>query len=546
MKSKTFFVLPIIFSLLPLWPLFKSGIFFGHDTVSHIVRVASFYESLREGHVVPRWSKDLNAGFGHPIFMFLYPLPNYLASLFHFLGLGVVSSIKLVFGLSFIFSGIFAFLWLRELLGEKEALVGSILYLFGPYRFVDMYVRAAFGECLAFAFVPLVLYFLHRLSKRGEYKFLLGGSLSLAGLILSHNAIALMFMPLIFFYALFLIWSEQKKRKLFFVLCSLFFVLGLSLSAFFWLPSLYEGKYTLRDIVISPKEVLSRFPEARELFFPPLKIFGVERRGNNLSFYLGLPQILVCLFTPYLILKLKKKRNVFWFFVLFCFFLYLSALLMLLGVSKPVWKTVTVLQKFQFPWRLLALTSFLPAIFGAFFAFVLKKDFLVWLLVLMAIFSTYPFWRPTGYLLQNEQDLIENYIGTTDTGESAPRWSIRGIGERAKAPVEVIDGEAKTKILERISTRHVFEVEAKRRTRLVDNTLYFPGWQVFVDGKKVDVEFQDPNYRGLITFFVPQGKHKIEVAFSETRFRFVSDLISVFGLGGLVFAGIIRKWIGLV
>lgn len=532
-NTRKYLLLLIVCSLLPLYPLLGSRMFFGHDTVSHIVRVASFYDSLKEGHIIPRWSKDLNAGFGHPIFMFLYPLPNYLASLFHFLGFSIASSIKLVFGLSFVFSGIFAFLWLKNLFKEKAALVGAVLYLFCPYRFVDMYVRAAFGECLAFACVPLVFYFLEKLSKRREYKYLLGGSLSLAGLILSHNAISLMFMPLFFFYILFLIYTSEKRFKLF-IHYSLFIILGLALSAFFWLPSLYEGKYTLRDIVISPKEVLSRFPEARELFFPSFKV-------SNLSFYLGLPQILVCLLASYSILNLKKRKNTLCFFSLFSFLFYLATVFMLLEVSGPIWRTFTILQKFQFPWRLLALTSFLPAIFGASLVFVLKKDFLAWLLVIAAIFSTYPFWQPTDYLYQSERDLIENYMGTTDTGESSPRWSVRGMEKRAKAPMGVIDGAAEIRVLEKISTRHVFGVQAKKRTRLVDNTLYFPGWQVFVDGEKVDVEFQDSNYRGLITFFVQEGEHRVEITFSETRFRFVSDLISLFGLGILVLGGIMWK-----
>ena len=540
MKSKIFLVL-VILSLLPLWPLFKPRMFFGHDTVSHIVRVASFYDSLKEGHIVPRWSKDLNAGFGHPIFMFLYPLPNYLASFFHFLGFSLTSSLKLVFGLSFVFSGIFVFLWLKELFGQKAALAGSLLYLFCPYRFVDMYVRAALGECLAFAFVPLVFYFLEKLAKKGEYKFLLGGSLSLAGLILSHNAIGLMFLPLILLYTLFLIYSKKGKVSLSIIHYPLSILLGFSLSCFFWLPSLYEGKYTLRDIVISPNEVLSRFPKAKELFLPPLKIFGVTRRSNSLSFYLGLPQILVCLSIPYLIFKLKKKKNSLWLLVFFCLFLYIVTVFMLLETSKPVWKAVSVLQKFQFPWRLLALTTFLPAILGAGLVFVLKKENLVLLLVALAVFSTFPFWQPVDYLWQTEEEIVENYIGTTDTGESTPRWSIRGIGKRAEVPVEVIEGKAEIEILERISTRHILEVKAEKRSRLVDNTLYFPGWQVFVDREKASVEFQDPNYRGLMTFFVPEGKHRVEVTFSETRFRTISDLISIFGLGILIFVGIIRR-----
>lgn len=533
-------VLLVAVSLIPLRPFLKPGVFFGHDIVPHIIRAASFYDSLKEGHLVPRWSGDLNAGFGHPIFMFVYPLPSYLASVFHSLGFSIISSIKFIFGTSFVFSGIFFFLWLKELFGKKAALVGSVFYLFSPYRFMDMYIRTALGECLAFMFVPLVFYFLERISKKREYKFFLGGSLSLVGLILSHNALSLMFMPLVFLYALFLIWrAEQRRLTASRLLFTIF--LGFSLSAFFWAPSLYEGKYTLRDIVISPGEILSHFPQVKELFLPPLKVLGVEKRSNNLSFYLGFPQVLVHFLAPFLILNLKRKKGPLGLFFLFSFLLSLLAVFMLLETSKPIWRTITMLQKFQFTWRFLALTTFLPAVLGAGLAFTLKRNFLTWLLILITMLSTYPFWRPTGYLLQNEQDLIKDYIGTTDTGECGPRWSTRGKEERAEAPIEVVDGEAEIKTLERISTKHVFEAEVEKRTRLVDNTLYFPGWQVLIDGEKTEIEFQDQNYRGLMTFWIEPGRHEIRVVFGETRFRLASDLVSLFGLGILGLGGIMAK-----
>ena len=80
------FALLILLSLFPLMDLLHPGLFDAHDSPDHVARIANFYQNLAEGTIIPRWAGNLNWGYGHPILMFLYPLPSYAASLFHFLG----------------------------------------------------------------------------------------------------------------------------------------------------------------------------------------------------------------------------------------------------------------------------------------------------------------------------------------------------------------------------------------------------------------------------------------------------------------------------
>jgi hypothetical protein len=65
---------------------------------------------------------------------------------------------------------------------------------------------------------------------------------------------------------------------------------------------------------------------------------------------------------------------------------------------------------------------------------------------------------------------------------------------------------------------------------ILDNTAYFPGWEVTVDGIKAPIQFQDMNHRGLITFNVPNGEHSVKVVFKETPIRLLSDIVSVISL----------------
>ncbi len=166
MIKKFQFIFLLILILLPaILDLFHPGLFISHDGQDHVARIANFHQSLSEGNLIPRWAANLNWGFGHPILMFLYPLPSYFASFFHFLGFSLVDSTKAVFVLGFVLSGIFMYLWIREFWGEEAGLVSGILYMFAPYRFVDLYVRGAIGENLAFVWPPLVCWFLLKFSK---------------------------------------------------------------------------------------------------------------------------------------------------------------------------------------------------------------------------------------------------------------------------------------------------------------------------------------------------------------------------------------------
>ena len=58
-------------------------------------------------------------------------------------------------------------------------------------------------------------------------------------------------------------------------------------------------------------------------------------------------------------------------------------------------------------------------------------------------------------------------------------------------PLEIIDGKGSIKNISRNFTKHSYLADVQTQTRFRENTLYFPGWEVLVDGKKVPIEFQD-------------------------------------------------------
>lgn len=532
----------ILILIIPILDLFKSGLPLTHDGQDHVARIANFYQNLSEGNLIPRWAGSLNWGYGHPILEFLYPLPSYLASLFHFFGLTLVDSVKLVFGISFVLSALTMYLLIKELLNdEKAAFFASLLYTAAPYRFIDLYVRGAIGEHAAFIFPPLIFYFLIKLSKNYSFWYILGGSFALAGLILSHNAITLMFLPLIFIYIFYLIF-QSSDNKYFMPSAFSLLLLGFGLAAFFWIPAFMEGKYTLRDVVTSGGEYAMSFVVWKDFFFGQWSYGGTL----ELSKQIGIVHWISVFGSIIAAYHLYRKRNKLWIVCLGSFLIFWITLFLMTSSSNLIWQAITILQKFQFPWRFLSVTVFLSALLGGILlSLVSNKYKKTALLILVAglLIANKDYWHANGYLHKSESFFTGIYNGTTDTGESSPMWSVRFMEKGPKSKIEIISGQADIKEIKRTTMLHEYKIEALGKTRILENTLYFPGWEALIDGKEADIQFQDPNYRGLITFYLDKGKHKIKIIYKETKVRRISDTASLVSLVivGVAFFSLVRK-----
>lgn len=539
-------ILLFILSLIPLLNLLTPGLPITHDGMDHVARIANFYKNLSEGVLIPRWAGNLNWGYGHPILMFLYPLPSYITSFFHFFGAGLIDSLKLFFFASFILSGIFMYLWLKEFLGKNAAILGAVLYIFAPYRFVDLYVRGAIGEHAAFVFLPLILYALYKLNKLSikdkpinYYGQIILIAIAFTLLILSHNAIGLMFIPFILFYILYLFQENKSKVRL--ILSAFSLILGFLLSFFFWFPAFMEGKYTLRDIV-TRGEYSSRFVDLQSLLSSPWS-FGIS---GQFSVQIGIIHIFLSILAAFLIYKLYKKKDSSFLLLAGSFGFLIVSIFLMLDRSSLVWEKLTILQKLQFPWRFLSVIVFLTSLMGAVFVSKVSlknKNIIIAILIFAAIFSTRNFWGAKEYKLISDNFFKTTFNSTTDTGESAPIWSVRFMEKRPKEEIEVIEGSAEIKKVSRKTTYHKYLITTKEESRMRENTLYFPGWKVYDNGKEVkDVEFQDPKNRGLITFYLGRGIHNVDVKFEETRLRVFSNLISLSSILFVTLVFIILKF----
>lgn len=538
LKSSWFWILVI--SLLPLFPFFHEGIPLTHDGRIHIARIANFYASLMEGNIVPRWASNLNWGYGSPIIEFVYPLTSYLASLFHVVGFSLIDSTKLVFSFAFIFSVFTMYVWVSAQWGRASGMIAAILYTFSPYRFVDLYVRGALGEHVAFIFPPLIcwsLLCLARYPKRSLASMIVVG-VSTAGLILSHNALSVIFLPIIGIYGIYLYFYETKQKYTFAFFGLIGLIFGFLFSAFFWVPAVFEQKYILIDKVT--KGAYGGGFTAWNRFISSQWNYG---GGSEFSKEIGISGWIAIIGSFWCIGNAKQRRDK--WIIGGCLFFFFIALFLMTPQSASIWEKAPFMVKLQFPWRFLSLTTFLAAVVGGitiphmlrlFFYSENTRRFLYLVFCVLSIVITSNMWHPNAYINFPDEYFTGIFDGTTDTGEASPIWSVRFMEHRPKNRIEVINGKAIIEEGFRNTTTRAYTIKSENEVQLVENTLYFPGWNVLVDNIKVPIEFQSPIHRGLMTFFVPKGIHTVTILFGDTKVRRMANWLSA--LSVIVLSGI--------
>lgn len=538
MKALRLSLLIIVLSLLPLISIFSTSLFpHTHDGVVHLARMAAYFKALGDGQIPVRWAGDLNYGYGMPLFNFIYQLPYFFASIFLFLGFGLVNSFKIVLAASFIFSGLFMFLFTKEFFTDsKKAILVTIFYQFAPFRLVELLVRGSFGEVYTYTFLPLVLFGLVKLFKKPTFLHFLITSFATALLILSHNSLSLVFFLVSFLFLLFF----SNKRRLF-LLGSSALLLGLALSAFYWLPAIFEHKYTYGDLFMKDLYLLY-FPPIQNLFTPNFTN-SVNLQVSGVSVQFGLFHTLAILLSLFFFsrqkIDLKTKR-----LFSFCLVLIALSLFFMQPISKIVWTKIAFLRQFQFPWRFLAVISFSTSLLSVSFlsySFFAKKVIFLLLLILVAV-STIYYWRPLLGFDKIDEKYYWNYpLNTTYFGETDLIWSEGPARSYPKNRVDVIGGKASVLNFTKKSNLQTFEVLAKTDAQLVNHTQYFPGWRVYVDGKAVPIQFQDQNHRGEMVFSLSSGRHFVRVAFGETKLRLIADIVSLSSLVLLLLFGAMRR-----
>jgi len=563
-SSLEFFIL-IIITALAIAGLLNNQYFSIHDD-QHIARLYLLDQAIKQGNLYPRWVGGLGFNFGYPLFNFYPPLIYYVAELFHLTGFNLLWSLKLMIITGTFFSSIGMYLLGKRFFDKKTGLLSAVLFIFFFYRAITIYIRGAWAEFFALSILPFVFLGLDNIYRNNKKPLLF--SLSLGFLILAHPLIAF---PTFFFIGLFFVYYflSTKNRWQFIknFLVGIFYAIGLS--AFFWLPSFVERKYTLIDTILTHElaNYKIHFVYPYQFWFSPWGYGGsIAGPSDGISFQLGKVHISLAFFSLLVFLfyfLIKKKKESIKIYI-FLFFLLLFSLFMSSIYSQFLWDKIKYLWYLQFPWRFLTFSGiFISLIAGAgiyYFGKIIKSDngikkvlfnlIIVSLLTVTVIkYSTYlnPY-KPEGY---NEKKLTsfeeiswrvsktsfefspygiktkKTELGTTTIGLDKKDLTRESFETRL-----LNKGSAEVKILTDKFSEKEFYIESTGLLEFKLNTFNFPGWQANLDGKEIKIN--DNNGYKLISVLVPEGNHKLIFIFKNTPIRTLGNLISIFSLIALV------------
>lgn len=532
-KKINLLTLLILISLLPLLSMLRSGTYQSGDLSLHTVRTMSFFKILFQEHIIPRWAPEFYAGYGDPYFMFSYFLPYFIGSLFHFIGFSFLASLKLLMAVSYILSGIFMYFFIKDELGEKSGFTAAIFYLFFPFHLVNMHFQVTIAQTLSYLFLPLCLYLTKRVISDPRPSLIIILSIAEALFIMSHQVISIIFFPIMISYALFLFRYNIKVPVINLVKYFASILISLMLSSFYWVPIVLESQFTAQAL----NKQFIIFPSVIDLLYSPWRGgFLFQGHMGELSYIIGYTQIFVVILSLFLFFRKsydKKTRKIFLFFI----FLLAILLFFILSLSKSLWYSFPFFKFFQFSTRLLVPLSLCISVLSAIVVRVVKiKVFFIILCSVTVLYTILNWGNRTTIPSINDATLTRENKTWPPLGPSvglepsSPIWSNLNkniLVKKRTADIEILYGNAEIRPLSRTSTNHIYVADVKSEyARIKENTFYFPGWILKIDGNQKNIEYKSQDHMGIITFELRKGTHKIEVSFVDSKitkfFNFLS------------------------
>ncbi len=487
-KRTILLLLAFLLCCIPaFYGLFHAGFFVSDDGHWMIIRLSAFYEALASGQFPVRFLPRINQGIGYPVADFLYPLFLYVGSFIHIFKIPFSVDTKLLFAGSIALSGMGMFLFLRRQMSIFSSFLGGLLFIYLPYHMYDVYVRGSLGEVVALALAPFIFWAI-------EKKSWLLAACFIGLLILSHNTLALFFLPVGIAYACY------KRMPLKHI--ALLLIVGLGLSAFFWAPALYDKQFTVFDsiAVSNPFGYFVNSVSWQLIGWIGLAIFG----GT-----------IFLLFTT-------KNKDVFFFFAVGMLSVFFS-----LSISGIFWHSRLLAEFIQFPFRFLSLTIVAESFLGAFLVEKFQKNYVViGLFILFIGISTAPYMLPKHYEYFPESYYATNVDSTTVKNEYMPVWVKQTPVSYAFQRVAVDKNRGTIVDMQEKGTWLSFFAVMKKTENITISFAYFPGWYATIDGKNAAIAPVPKT--GLIQLLVPAGKHAVRLWFGETPIEILADSTSVF------------------
>ena len=375
--------------------------------------------------------------------------------------------------------------------------------------------------------MPLIIYAFVGLSQskgfREMWRWVAIGGLSISGLILTHNIVSYMFLPLVFILGIFL-FRKSLMRLL------LVFLTGLLGSMYFWFPALVDSKLMHYETVFN---FIDHFPTIRQLLTPYWG-YGASVAGSydTMSFFMGEVNILVIVlsfgFFLFSYKRLVARERLWWWWNM----LIIGVSMVMMNYrSSYLWDHLPLIAYFQFPWRFLTVVTFATALLVVFISKFRFSRIIALLIIFLSIGLNYSRFEPHDYLLRNDDYFLGRYIPVPDPSElykSLGEEYLRLPSTTKIRPLmlypRIFPQNESIKVTELDSLTSIITTDSGIPMQLNYNKYNFPGWRGTIDGKLLPLTSGPPF--GQIQFFVPSGTHTIRISFGETPLKVFFDIVS--------------------
>ncbi len=522
-----------LFVVLIMIPIPLIGIPDGFDLPQHMQFASTFFDAIRSGDFFPGWAATDNYGFGSIGIRYYPPVAYYLMAFTQMLTNDWYDSfwINSFFWMLIGCTGVY--FWAKEWLSPLESVATAILYGVVPYHTAQIYQYMIFAEFAASGILPFCFLFSTRIIRRGRLADVLGFSISCSLLILTNIPVSIIGMIGLALYSVLMMDWKRPRKTIFNFSASL--VLIILSTAFHWLRIVTEIAWVKHN---SPQFSAMGFYDYKKNLFPMFYSAG-EKYYEKMLWHLDITIIFtILLLVPvalFLVLNFKSihdfgtsTQKSFVAITVVGFF----ACFMMSSASDYLWKSLSFLQKLQFPWRFLSLASLVGV--------------MSFCLALRTFASHYPtFKRQIGYSALVLIVAILLFDITQNVVMSAPLsramfdgklvkmgqeegcrcwWPVWATASASGFREKILAGTRESRATRWESEIREFAVEKGEPQSLRVATFYHPHWRADVNGFPAEVVNADDG-----TILIPVGANAahVKLYFEEPRKLKVALVISI-------------------
>lgn len=532
------YILIIIASIIISIPLANKSLnIYRDDGIQHICRIIGTEQTLADKQFLPMIMSNLCNNFGYSWNIFYSPLTAYMSVMFRIFNFSYVNCLKLCMFVIVLLSGLTMYkLTFRITKNKKLATLASIIYILAPYRITDMYIRTALAELASFIFIPIVfegLYIIVNEEKK-SYKLALGA----AGLILTHQVIAMYTAIICFVYLIVFFKKLKSKTVLKNIGVNLLFCI--LMTSFYWVGLLQHYFSTSYEVFVP-----GRMEREEVLIFYKAKFsqLFITNSEQTMIYAIGLLSVIGLVLTPIAYKKVPEEYK-----KTYMFFLITGVILIGMTLSIfPFEKLPQALTMLQFTFRLFTFTSF-------FFAFVVATNFAILIknfktldivvLLTISILLLVPYKSKLDFNLKdNEERLINGVRITENTGrvhagmasmEYLPTKAFKNLKYIANRKDEVIvldnDEAVISDYTKQDSNMNCRISNINKETTIELPYIYYLGYRVYANGQEIKYTESD---NGLIQINIAQDS-QIKVKYLGTNEMLISYAVSIISFATII------------